>query len=371
MNEIAEAPKTQYIDVPVLKKSRRVLVFLADFFLTLMLTVTLFNLATYPLGKLVVGYDARISSLHQAQNRRDAILYDLALLFPKEAAATDYGFFETNLTYTCGEYIHGLVDSSYGSQYEVFRHYFVDIKGSSTDYVNFYAELDKNAGYFDIGDGKVTLKPEYVTSLSPKYNPDDSISSKGQADYENFENKIFAQGYQRLLSDAYETNLSNGTYSYKTEQSAITDILNGNLYLVSTCVLLSYLFSWLLFFMIVPSLNKNRKTLGMIVLKVVHVKKDNFDVPSLPLTYLQGAYGLLSCAGLLVFAPIGVMTFNELFSLPILFIVSIISLVFVLASLAMLLVDVYNRTLGDFFSQCYCLGEDEYDELAKKKVSRS
>ncbi len=368
MDEATNQNEPRYIDVPVLKKSRRVLVFLADFFLTLMLTVTLFNLAVYPLAKQAVGYDARLTSLKAAQEARDGVLYDLSLLFPTTPESKDSASFGGNLVYTCDEYIHYLVAPAHGEQYEVFRHYYVDLRGSASEYVALYKELDKNYSYFDIGTDTVALKAEYMALVAPKYNPDDTISAKGQEVYEKLQDKIFAQGYHRLLSNAYANNLSSGGVSYKTEQDKVAGILNGNLLLVSTCVLLSYFISWLPFFMIIPSINKSRKTVGMLALKVYRVKRNDFDAPSLPITYLQAGYALLAGAGFLMFVPWGSVAFNELFALPILFIVSVISLVFALASLAMILVDVYNRSLSDFFSQCYCIGEEDYDELARKKV---
>lgn len=368
MEEAKSQNEPRYIDVPVLKKSRRVLVFLADFFLTLMLTVTLFNLAVYPLAKQAVGYDARLTSLKAAQKARDGVLYDLSLLFPVSPTSKESSDFDNNLIYTCDEYIHALVVPTHGAQYEVFRHYYVDLRSSTSEYVALYKEIDKNHSFFDIGTDTVSLKAEYMALVAPKYNPDDTISAKGQEVYEKLQDKIFAQGYHRLLTSAYANNLSSGGVSYKAEQDKVANIANGNLLLVSTCVLLSYFLSWLPFFMIIPSVNKSRKTVGMLALKVYRVKRVDFDAPSLPITYLQGAYALLAGAGFLVFVPWGNVAFNELFALPILFIVSVISLVFALASLAMILVDVYNRSLSDFFSQCYCIGEDDYDELARKKV---
>ena len=228
MGEFEAKENTRYVDVPCLKKRRRALVFLADFFLTLMLTITLFHLAIYPLSRVIVNYDSRIESLHQTQAERDSVLYDLELLFPKAEGRTTYDAFEDNLAYTSEEYIHYLVDNAHGSEYEVFATYFKGVKGSATAYVSFYRELDENQGFFDFDNNEIHLKEEYVQSLSPKYNPDDTMSTKGISDYERLEGRIFVQGYQRMLSDAYSNDLSHNGISYKTSQDKISGILNAH-----------------------------------------------------------------------------------------------------------------------------------------------
>ena len=365
MDEVVE--QEQYIDIHPLKKGKRALVFLGDFFLLLVFSLLLFHVGTYPLGRYIVRFDDQLTSLRQAQVRRDAVLYGHELLFARDGGNKDYGDFETNLEYTSGEYIHCHVDETYPQKYDVFAHYFVDIRQDETAYVSFMKDLDERYGFFDFSGGLPKLKETFVEEFKPMYDEKDTMSTKGVQDQQTFENKIFVQGYAKLLADLQEKDLTYEGNSYASEQKVIDEVLKNSRSLIMTCSLVTLLTVWIILHLLIPTLSKKRKTIGMMMMRVERIHKSNFDYLSLPMTYLSSLYSLAASALLVLFIPWGTTDFNELFSLPVLFPVALFSLAYLIGSLAFMLFDPFNRTLGDFLCQSYFLGMDDFDHLIRER----
>ena len=367
MDEIAKQNEPKYVDVQCLKKSKRVLLFLADFFIVFILSLGLFHLGVFPLGRVITDYNGQMTSLHESQVRRDDILYHYELLFPRAEGARGYDDFEENLVFTADHYIHRMVDEAQLEKYDVFAGYFLKIRADQSAFVSFYRDLDKGYDFFDITDSSVTLKDTYKQEFLPAFNERDTMSEKGQKDYQTFEDKIFSRGYGVMLNDIMEKDLTKDGVSYINEQKTITNVLQYGKMLMVICAVASLLIVWLINHIIIPMFSKNRKTIGMMAMRITRVHRSNFDVLSLPMVYLSATYALagemLGC----LFVPWGATSFNELFALPMLFILSLISLVYILGSLAMILFDGYNRSIGDFLCRSYCLSEDEFDNLIREK----
>lgn len=367
MDEVtASENEPKYIDLHPLKKGKRVLVFLGDFFLTFILSLLLFHIGTYPLGRLIVNYNGQLTSLREAQTRRDKVLYDHELLFVRDGGNKGYEDFELNLTYTSEQFVHSFLDDTFSS-YEVFRNYFLGVAGDNEAYVSFYHRLDEKYGFLEFQGNTVALKAEYKEEFAPAFDPQDTMSAKGQGDYEVFENKIFAQGYARLLDTLYENDLQSEGISYAENQKVVQEVLTNGRRLIVTCSLVTFLFSWILMHLVIPLFSSKRKTIGMMMMRVERIHKKTFDTLSIPMAYLNAFYSLAAYAFMPLFIPWGSTNFNELFALPILFPLALFALAFLLGSLGFLLFDGYNRTLGDFLCQSYCLSNEDFDILIRER----
>ncbi len=361
----------RFVGIACVTKWKRVLVHLGDFFIVFIFSLLFFHAGVYPLGRVIVDYPAQMDALHVAQEKRDGVLYGHELLFPVSEQTKTYADFEDSLANTSLQFVHCFVDEAYGQKYDVFATYFTNIHNEKPEYIDFYKTLDAKYSFLDITADKVTLKPLYVAEFAPKFNPDDTMSEKGKQDYQTFEDKIFAQGYSRMLEDIMKRDLTYGEVSYKTEQNKITKVLSDGRMLVVTCAIVSFVVIWLINHLLVPTFSKKRKTLAMMMLRVERIHKDTYEPLSIPMAYLSSFYALAGEALCVLFIPWGTTNFNELFSLPLLFPLALISLAYILGSLAMLLFDAYNRTLGDFLCRSYVLGADEFDTLVREKGYKS
>lgn len=366
MDEVVEQEQ-QYVDIHPLKKGKRALLFLGDFFIVFLLSLLLFHVGVYPLGRYIAKYDDQITSLHQAQVRRDKLLYDNELLFAKNGENKDYDDFENNLVFTCDEFIHAWTDSSYSQKYNVFAGYFLNIENQPEAYISFYKALDEKTGFFSFENDDVVLKEYYVNEFLPAFDPKDSMSSKGQTDYQTFENKIFVQGYSKLLSILESEDFTRDGISYASEQQIITNVLNNGRTLIVVGSIVTFLLVWIIFHLVIPLFSKRRKTVGMMMLRIERIHKKNFDSLSIPMAYLSSFYSLAAYAFMPMFIPWGSTNFNELFSLPVLFPLALFSLAYLIGSTAFMLFDPFNRSLGDFLCQSYCIQNDDYDLLVQQK----
>lgn len=356
----------KYVDLHPLKKGKRVLVFLGDFFLTFILSLLLFHVGVYPLGRLIVDYNGQMTSLREAQVRRDAVLYDHQLLFVRDSGAKGADDFELNLSYTSKQFIHSFLDDAY-APYEVFKNYYIAVAGDEEAYLSFYRGLDEKYGFLDIQGNAVTLKAQYLEEFAPAFDPKDTMSAQGQSDYQTFENKIFAQGYARLLNILLEKDLHSGDISYAENQRVIERVLSNGRRLIVTSSLVTFFTAWILLHLVVPLFSKKRKTIGMMMMRVERVHKKDFDSLSIPMSYLNSFYSLAAYAFMPLFIPWGSTNFNELFALPILFPLALFAVAYLLGSLGFLLFDAYNRTLGDFLCQSYCLSNEDFDTLVRER----
>ena len=103
------------------------------------------------------------------------------------------------------------------------------------------------------------------------------------------------------------------------------------------------------------------------MLRIERIHKKNFDCLSIPMAHLSSFYSLAAYAFMPMFIPWGSTNFNELFSLPVLFPLALFSLAYLIGSTAFMLFDPFNRSLGDFLCQSYCIQNDDYDLLVQQK----
>lgn len=368
MNEVVESENAQYVDIMPLSKWKRVLLSLADYFLTFIGALLLFHFALLPLGKAVTNYAGQLETSLQAQNKRDQLLYESELLFYSSETAITAGDFEDNIAYTCKEYVHALVDDTYPRRYNLFERFYHDILNESDEhYVSFMYALDERHGYFDIGVTSVSLKKQYREEFAPMFNPKDAMSSIGESDYEAFSNKIFAQGYAKVFNKLVDMDYTLNGVSYATEQGVITRVLQNGKNLLSVCAFASLVLSSALVFIVVPICNKGRRTPGMLFLRRYRVRYKDYGPLSVPEVFLSYIYAFVSSVSMVMFIPWGSTGFNELFALPALFVLSALSLLYALCSLGVLLFSVYNRTIADFFCRNLILGEEEFDLIASNR----
>jgi hypothetical protein len=80
---------------------------------------------------------------------------------------------------------------------------------------------------------------------------------------------------------------------------------------------------WVINHMLIPTLSKKRKTLGMMMMRIERIHKDTYAPLSLPMGYLSAFYAMAGEALCVLFIPWGTINFNELFSLPLLYLYSI------------------------------------------------
>lgn len=365
-----EKDTNETLVVPPLKKGRRTLLFLANFFIVFILSLVLFHAGIYPLGRLIVDYDGKQASLHLHQENRDSVLYGHQLLYSKKEGETGYDKFETNFEYTSTLFIQYFVFDGDSAGKNPIERYFKEIHSDYPAYISIMNEINAKTAYFDYNPTSsfpFGLKEQYKEEFFPYYNQGDTMSSKGSSDFAAFQDKVFAQAYRKMLADIMDVDLTFNEQSYRDNQKQVDAIISIQSNLVVGGAIVSYLIVWIIFMLLIPTFSKRHRDIAMIVLRVERFKREKMEEPSSLSSYLQGLYFLLGGMAAILFVPWGSVPFNELFALPILFPLSLISLAYLLGSTAFMLFDSLNRTLGDFFTGLVLVSGDDLDDYASVK----
>ena len=73
MNTEENNQEQKYLDIYPISKGKRILTFLADFFITLITSIFLFNIIIYPIGKTIAKTDEKTNEIYTLEKEK----YDL------------------------------------------------------------------------------------------------------------------------------------------------------------------------------------------------------------------------------------------------------------------------------------------------------
>ena len=370
MDEILESrDEPNVVNVSPLSKGRRVLSFLADFFLIVIMSLVFFNAAAYPIAGAITDYNGHYTSYKTSVKKRDAVLYNSKILFyDADKSTPDPSALTTNMAYTCDRLVEYYVKGGEErAQYEVFFTYYEKLRSPNIPLKDFYATLPAFPTYFDLTPSSIALKEQYKGEWAPLFNPGDEMSEQAKADYSNFRNQFFLQGYSSLIKDVLERDLVCEGVSYVTEQNTVLAYGRYIDTLVITCALISYFLAVIIDALLLPVISSRRKTLAMLFLKQSRVEISNFNIFSKAKVPLSFVYMTALSFGCVLFIPWGVISFNELFSIPMLLPLSLVGLTLSIVSLAFLLLDGFGRSLSDKLTFSFLVDEDGYGEICRAK----
>ena len=136
---------------------------------------------------------------------------------------------------------------------------------------------------------------------------------------------------------------------------------------MTICTYITHFICWLGLFLILPLVNKHRKTLAMIIMKVERVDFYTLNHTRRGPYIINSLYALFSTMLGLMFVPSLLVPFNTLFALRFLMYGTIFSLALIIADIIFLLINQYNRSLIDYLSNNLFLTEAEMDEVYRAK----
>ena len=328
-----------------LSKWKRILLSLGDYFITFILSFVLFNLAVFPLAKVICNTSAKNNEATVMETKADALLIDNGILLRKEGNSkfedhvnytfkcflSYYAFDEENPSSTYPEYGHK-------EQNEVIKHYFVAIKSNVDKYLSAFNEANVD-GLFTIGntENSIALKNEYKTLLSNELLEitDESQYSRNML---NFRDHIFARlFYLNVYQDIADNDFVSGDESYLTYMNRVKEI------------------------------NKERRTITMSIMKLDKLKMNTFYFIDKKNVLTQSFYYLLLAVSSVIVMPMLFFGVAYSFNLPILFPLSVISLLLAVASLIATLLNQYNRSGSDILTFTVIVPTSELDEMYRVK----
>lgn len=373
-----EKETKKVIDIYPSRVRRRVLAFLADIFVSTILSIILFELVVFQIARPIINFDGLVSKNEEYQEKIYDLLYDYEILY------FDYDENENISKYTLSSaledtyyhYVNYLVNDEDESlvKYEVFYKYFVDIKenGDVEEVNSLYKQYALK--YFDTSKttslGTYPLKDEYKEEFKHNYVEDDEMSIQGYEDYNSFLNDSFLHLYNEIFNDIKENDLTSkdGTYTYSFIRNSIDEMDKtiNNVYII--CSYIAFLISNIILFLIYPMFNERRGSLGERILKLERISRKNMEYISRGMVINIFLLKMIDSLCLLFFIPVLRIGFAYIFALPILYLPSLIAIIIALINLAITLVTKLNTSLKEITTDSIVVDSDSlnkyYEEIS-------
>ena len=359
-----------------LSKWKRILLSLGDYFIAFILSFALFNLAIFPLGKVICHTEDKNDQVEVLEDKANKVLIDSGIIF--ESGGVEFEdhvnyTFKVFLSYYCFDNENPTESyPQYGHKIEneVIRTYYINIKDNEALYLSYFNEHNMD-GMFTIGDtaSSVVLKEEYKELLSAELL-EVTDESKYSTLMKNFRDHVFARlFYLDVYKDIQKNDLVKDGVSYNKCLQQVKDIMISLQWVVTGSALISVVLSWSIVYLIYPLINRSRRTMTMSIMKLDKLKIGNMDYINRKNVVLQSFYYFLLALSPLIILPVLYFGFAYTFNLPLIFILSALSLILAIVSLFFILFNQYNRSGSDLLTFTVVVPTSELDELYRVKLN--
>lgn len=379
--EVLDQQENNAIDIHPLKKGKRILLFLADFFINFILSFLLFNVAVTPIGKAITKYDNKNDEHIVLTNEMYEHYYKSGVVF--EAVNSEFTDITAGIEYTYRCFLSFFVldneesiDANYpqyGRKIEnnVIYHYYHDIRMNDDTYVNSFKSYNEKNNYFvfDKSSLSFSLKNEVKNELYSFYDPKDEMGNVGKGYYNDILENVFNPMLAEVMVDIDKNDLhfEGEKHSFLECKNRVKELETYHDHLMTICAFISHFVSWLALFLIIPLVNSDRKTLGMLFMKIHILNFNDLNIVKRGAYVINSIYYLFATMLGLMFVPSLLVPFNNLFASGFLAYSSIFAAVLLLADLIFLLINQYNRSLIDFATHSLYLTEKEMSELYRAR----
>lgn len=375
------------IEISPISKWKRIALFLADFFINAIIAFTLFNLAVAPIAKLTINYDSKNQQYIQCQKDRvDVFIYNDVLKTKYNEGESDRYVFSNNLTETYDYWLsyYVLTDNNpdiikhplwgHKENNETIRHFYNDIRSNINGYIEKFDSYNSISNYFVKNGTYYSLNESTKALLYPHFDPANNyqLLQEGQTIFDNINKNIFNPFYSSIIDDANHNNLTydipgGRSLNYLDCKTFMDDFDFEHSMMLMTSSLISYFITFIVYYIMIPLIRKDRKTIGMMILhdQMVNINSLNFvKRKQYPLIIF---YNLFSTMGTMLFLPLLLIGFNQLFALPALPVFALISLLYIFVSLLMIITSSMNRGLSDVLGQTVMITDDNLDIIYRER----
>ena len=366
-----EKEEKKEVEIYPIKKWKRFILYFCDLVITFFFATLLFTFAAVPISKAVTSFDKKQDEAIIAQKKRNQILFDVNLLY-QQGESEDLS---KEMNYTFTQYVAYLVDIPNDTKVvypNVFEHFYLDIRGY--EYAKYKEDMLKSDIYYffkedSFDSGKTELKDMFVEQFKVKFDESDELLGEAKENYEKFYNGFFLNMYSIVMKDIQLNDLSSplGGSTYMTLQKQIDKFDN----LFDTMEIIdmfsSFGFSLVISYVIVPLINKNRRTISMMFMKLDRVSVSTLELKKRTSVLPQFIYNLATNTWAIFFLSIISVGLEYTFNLPIVVPLVLSSLVISIISVVILIFDEYNRPLSDRFSDAVVLTTDSLDDIYRAR----
>lgn len=359
------------VDIRPLGKGKRILAFLGDLFITFFLSFALFNLALFPLAKLIVDAPSKSQQISALEKQANTVLLNSKLIY--ENPNDDHNFLK-DVDYTFKVFLSYYTDVEdinnpqfgHKAENEVIYHYLAEIKGDEASYFAAFKEENFD-GFFEVGETKdsVFLKKEYKAILAAelKENKSDEEFSENM---KKIRDNVFARlFYIHVYNDIQKVDLVVDGISYNKSVSGAVSINETLKWMDSISAIVTVIFSTSITYLLIPLIRKDHRTIGLLMMKVYRTNKKTFSYSTRLEVVVQYFYHMIYNLSYAIFLPILLFGVAFCFYLPILFHFFFIGFLLMFASMFFIIFNEFSRSIMDIATQSILIPEDELDNLYK------
>ena len=367
-----EEKEQNVIELRPLSKWKRLLVFLGDYSVMFILSFILFNLAIFPLSKVIFDTQTRSEKADYLEQQALNMLKDDGFLYsPTEASSFEdrvnhtfkiflsyYAFDEEEADPNNKQYGHK--DSN-----EVIRTYYQNVIKDESLYIKDFKEVNAKDDMFNIGDSvnDISLKTDYKNQLA-----NEILEVKDEENYSivmtNFRDHVFARlFYLHVYNHIIENDYVKDGHSFNGYLKEMKDIMKSLQWVASGAALVSITLAWSISYVLYPLVNKEKRTVTMSAMRLSKLNYKGLSQIENKTVLFQSFYHLIFAFSGSLFMPILFFGLAYSFNLPLLFVLSLISLALIVLSGAFIIFNEYNRSLSDILTNVVTLPTSEIDNM--------
>ena len=370
-----ENQQTKTINISPISKGKRILSFLADFFLLFIVTFVLFNAMVMPLGNLMTNSTNRQKISDEAAVTQFNILYDQKVMLHENS--DDLYYYTSNVEFTMNCYLsyYSFSDSDvldahkqfgHKEENEVIKHFYQDIRNDFDRYLSTLQRFNNEYQYFIIDGNDISLKEEVKTNIKLSFFSPDDMSENGKTMLGNLQNE-FMNLYADVFEDIEKNDLINNGSSYLANKQIVSERETFFQWQLVISSFIAYLLSIIIYFIIVPLFTPDGRTLAMLMMRLSRIGTNNLYLLSKGENVLNAIYMVAFNLAVVFFMPMTYVAFTYLFNIPALLSSLFIGLTVAIASLITLLISPYNRTICDYLSRSVVIKNEDLDEIYRSK----
>lgn len=373
--------KKRVVELLPLSKWKRILLALGDYFITFILSFILFNLAVFPLAKIICKTEKQYKEIETLETTSNDLLISSGIIFedPEGTFSFDkhvnYTFKVFLSYYAFDEETPDTNHPQYGHKdaNEVIKHYYStymhNVENREAKYIEDFKNVNTD-GLFDIGEtySEIKLKTDYKELLATELLEVTSEDDFSQ-NMKNFRDHIFAKlFYLHVYDDITKNDFVKDGVSFNNCLNRIKTINNNLKWIPTWSAIISAVLSWGLVYLLYPMINSERRTITMSVMKANKLKMVKMVDIDRKTVALQSFYYLLLSVSSTLFLPVLYFGFAYCFNLPLLFIITMISFVLAITSFMFILFNQHNRSGSDILTFSVVVPMTEIDNIYKEEL---
>lgn len=381
---VEEENKKQPVDIFPLGKGKRMLAFLADFFLNFILTFVLFNAAAMPLTNLAFGATARQNRSDNAAKEQFEVLYANKVMFYEDEASDKY-FYNKDVEITLNSYLsyYGLDETDtvaghpqYGHKIEneVLLHFYKDIRNKFDTYKSSIEKFNKEHDYFVINGDNISLIDEVKWNVRLSFYSPSDMSEAGKLAV-GYLQDFFLNAYGEVFNDIQKNDLTykkvidehETVISYLALKAIVDDCEKKMQTQIIVAVVAAYVISSLVLYLVIPLINKDSKTVAMILMHLERIGTNNLFFLKKSESALLLVYSLVFNLPILFFMPMTQVDFSYLFNITPLMSTLTIGFFSWIVSFLVIMFSAFNQALSDKLSRSVLISEADLDEIYRAK----